>query len=110
MSNLLAWFNPTRWIALGVLVAALIGAYTWHRSSLVEQGRQECRDAFALQDKQAADKQGAQNTQATKEVVVTETLIEVRYKDRIKEVVRYEAPAGTSCIADPDFLRNFNAR
>ena len=110
MSELLAWFNLTRWIALGVLVAALTGGYALHRNSLINQGRAERKAEHDKAAEQAREAQGKQNTQATKETVVTETLIEVRYRDRIKEVVRYEAPTGTHCPADADFLRNYNAR
>ena len=110
MSELLAWFNPTRWIVLGALVAALMGGYALHRNGLINQGRAECQAEHAKAAEQAKEAQGKQNTEATKETVVTETLIEVRYRDRIKEVVRYEAPAGTRCPADAEFLRNYNAK
>lgn len=102
MSDLLGWFTPGRWIALAVVLAALVGAYEWNSARLIAIGKEKCRS-------ESVAKQVPLNDQATKEVVKTETLIEVRYRDRVKEVVKYEAPAGTSCIADPDFLRIYNA-
>jgi len=43
MDNLLAWFNPSRWIALGIVVLALFGAGTWAAHALKESGREEVR-------------------------------------------------------------------
>ena len=44
------------------------------------------------------------------DVIVTETITETKYKDRIKEVIRYVPTSGTVCPADPEFVRLFNAQ
>lgn len=108
MSELLGWFNPTRWVALGVILLALgIGGYLY-REHLIGLGYAKCQDEHKRAAGQAASKQGGQNTAATKEVIKTETVIEYRYRDKIKEVIRYEPSPGTVCPADADFLRLYN--
>lgn len=108
MTDLLAWFNPSRWIALAVIVSAIGAGYAWHRNSLINIGRAEVQAQWDRAKVEAQAKQVEQNTAATKEVIVTETVIETKYKDRIKEVIRYVPTPGTTCPADPDFVRLFN--
>jgi hypothetical protein len=108
VKELLAWCNPTRWVMLGLVVSAISGAYLWHRNSLIAIGRAECEAAHKAAKDSAIAVQGEQNVEATKEIVVTETLIETKYKDRIKEVIRYVPTPGTVCPADPEFVRLFN--
>lgn len=110
MKALLDWFNPTRWIALGVVVVAIVSGYLWHRNSLIEIGRAECEAAHKVAAAAAATVQAGQDTAATKEVIVTETITETKYKDRIKEVIRYVPTNGTVCPADPEFVRLFNGQ
>lgn len=43
MTEILAWFNPTRWIALAVLLAALGGVYAWRVHVERDIGRDEVR-------------------------------------------------------------------
>ena len=108
MSELLGWFNPTRWVALGVILAVLgLGGYLY-RGHLIGLGYAKCQAEHKLAAGQAATKQGGQNTTATKEVIKTETVIEYRYRDKIEEVTRYEPTPGTVCPADADFLRLYN--
>lgn len=101
-------FNPWRWVVALVCVAVVIGAFLWYRHSLIAQGRAECEEAHRVAAEEAAKTQQGQNEQATKEVIVTETVTETKYRDRIKEVIRYVPQAGTFCPADADFLRLFN--
>lgn len=100
--------DPYRWLIGGALVAALVGGFLWYRHSLIEQGRAECEEAHRVAAEAAAKTQQGQNEQATKEVIVTETVTETKYRDRIKEVIRYVPQTGTVCPADADFLRLFN--
>lgn len=108
MNELLGWFNPTRWAVLGVILAALgLGGYLY-REHLIGLGYAKCQDEHKRAAEQAKSKQGGQNTAATKEVIKTETVIEYRYRDKIKEVISYVPASGTFCPADDAFLRVFN--
>jgi hypothetical protein len=100
--------NPYRWVAALVCIAVVVGAFFWYRHSLIEQGRAECEEAHRVAAEAAGKTQQGQNEQATKEVIVTETVTETKYRDRIQEVIRYVPQAGTVCPADSDFLRLFN--
>lgn len=104
----LKFLDPYRWLIGGVLVVALVGGLLYYRHSLIAQGRAECEEAHRVAAEEAAKTQQGQNEQATKEVIVTETVTETKYRDRIKEVIRYVPQAGTVCPADADFLRLFN--
>jgi hypothetical protein len=100
--------NPTRWAIGLVCVAIVVGGFLYYRHTLIEQGRAECEEAHRIAAEAAAKTQQGQNEQATKEVIVTETVTETKYRDRIQEVIRYVPQAGTVCPADANFLRLFN--
>jgi hypothetical protein len=97
-----------KWFQRGALVLALIAAFLWYRNSLIQEGRAECQEAQRVVAAEAEKIQQGQNEQATKEVIVTETVTQTKYRDRIQEVIRYVPQAGSVCPADPDFLRLFN--
>lgn len=105
--------NPYKWIAYLVLVAALVGGYFWHRSQLIEQGKEAGKaEVQALWNKAKEDAKEAQskdNTSATADAVKVVTEYKTVYRDRIKKVVEY-VPSESSgpCLADDDFVRLFN--
>lgn len=108
-SDLLAWFNPTRW---AILVLSLIGLglMAWAGiEMLIGVGEKRVQAKWDKAKSEAIEIQGKQNTTATKEVIVTETITETKYRDRIKEVIRYVPKLGTTCPADDEFVRLFNA-
>jgi hypothetical protein len=70
--------------------------------------RAECEEAHRIAAEAAGKTQQGQNEQATKEVIVTETVTKTQYRDRIKEVIRYVPKPDTTCPADPEFVRLFN--
>lgn len=91
------------------LILSGVIAYGAVRSPQIrEEGREEIRAQHRIDIAVAKDKQAGQNDSATKETIVTETVIETQYRDRIKEVIRYVPTPGTVCPADPDFVRLFN--
>jgi hypothetical protein len=100
--------NPYKWAAALVCVAVVVGGFLYYRHSLIAQGRAECQEAQRVAAAEAEKIQKGQNEQATKEVIVTETVTQTKYRDRIQEVIRYVPQAGSVCPADPDFLRLFN--
>ena len=108
MEKLLAWFNPTNLIALAVALCALIGMGWWGVSTLIGIGEDRATAVCAATRAVAVKAQGTVNEAAVKEHIVTETIVEVQYRDDIKEVIRYAPPADTACPADADFLRNYN--
>ena len=61
-ANILGWFNPTRWIILGVIVLALlasvIGYGEWRASSATASERQRWELAIGKQKTEAATKLG----------------------------------------------------
>ena len=96
----------------GALVA---GGWLWHgwqvdgvRDTAFKAGQAEVQARWDVASKQAIDAQSAQNNTATKEVIVTETVTQTQYRDRIKEVIRYVPRPDTTCPADPEFVRLFN--
>ncbi len=108
MGRLLDLMSPTRWALAGAVLLALIGALWGIHAAGVSTGRAEVQAQWDRAKVEAQAKQAEQNTAATKEVIVTETVIETKYKDRIKEVIKYVPTPGTTCPADPDFVRMFN--
>lgn len=57
----------------------------------------------------AIEKQASQNEAATSEALQVKTEVEIQYRDRIQKVIEYVPQPGTSCPADADFLRRYNA-
>ena len=107
-SDLLAWFNPTRWAIFACSLIGL-GLMAWAGvEMLIGVGEKRVHAKWDLAKSEAIEVQGGQNTAATKEVIVTETITETKYRDRIKEVIRYAPKPGTVCPADPEFVRLFN--
>ena len=91
------------------------GAYLWHgrqvdglHDEAYAAGQAEVQARWDAAREQATDTQAGQNTEATKEVIVTETVTQTQYRDRIKEVIRYVPKPDTVCPADPEFVRLFN--
>lgn len=109
MNNLLAWFSPTRWAVLGVLLLTLSGFFFWYRGELIQNGRDEVRTQWAEAIEKAKEAQAAANTVATAAAVKTITLQKLVYVDRIKEVNKYVPAPNTVCPADDDFVRLYNA-
>ncbi len=102
----------------GLLVAGAAlstGAYLWHgwrvdglHDEAFAAGQAEVQARWDAAKKAAISTQAGQNTAATKEVIVTETVTQTQYRDRIKEVIRYVPKPDTVCPADPEFVRLFN--
>lgn len=109
MKDFLALMNPTRWLVLVGLALALVGTVSaglWrvHMAGM-DAGRAEC-----AQSRQTA--QGKQDTQVAGADIKHEANkaeIKLIYKTRIEKVTEYVPTRGTSCPADPGFLRDFNA-
>jgi type VI protein secretion system component VasK len=101
--------NPTRWAVVGVVLLALIGALWGIYEAGQASGRAEVTAAW---DKAKAQAQAAQDAKTDKaaEVLVQEVeVVRTLYRDRIKEVTTYVPTPGTSCPADAEFVRLFNA-
>jgi hypothetical protein len=91
------------------------GGWLWHgwqvdgvRDTAFKAGQAEVQARWDVASKRAIDAQSDQNSTATKEVIVTETVTQTKYRDRIKEVIRYVPKPDTTCPADPEFVRLFN--
>lgn len=108
MNAIIKLLDPYRWLIGGLLAFAVSAGVLWWRSSLIADGRALCEEEHRIALAKAQKAQGEENTVATKEVIKVETLIETKYRDKIKEVIKYVPSPATPCIADADFLRQFN--
>jgi hypothetical protein len=109
MTALLAWFSPTRWAILAGFLLALLAALAGLHRHGVNAGREEVRAEWAMAKANAQATQNAQ-AQAAEQVLSEETeVIRIVYRDRIREVIKYVPSPDTTCPADSEFVRLFNA-
>ena len=102
--------RPVMLGGLALYFVASIGcAFASSIEMLIGVGEKRVQAKWDKAKSEAIEIQGEQNTTATKEVIVTETITETKYRDRIKEVIRYVPKPGTTCPADDEFVRLFNA-
>lgn len=109
MKDLFALMNPTRWaIAGGVLLALVLTLMGIHAAG-VASGRAEVRAQWDKSKAEAQANQDAKTDQAAEVLVQEVEVVRTVYQDRIKEVTKYVPSPGTTCSADADFVRLFNA-
>lgn len=118
MTAILGWFNPTRWIALAVLFAALGGVYAWRVHVERDIGREEVRAewdkervanaaAAQLQAERNRDLQRAAELRYTVRAEVREEFIAVTVKE-----IRHATDNLAACVLSPaavDGLRRASA-
>lgn len=106
------------WILGSLLVGALAswGALAWHKhqiTTLQEKayaaGQAEVTERWQRANTNATKVQATQNENATNGFEDKKSKAEIRYVTKIEEVTRYVPNPSTPCLADPDFVRRFNA-
>jgi hypothetical protein len=109
VTALLALMNPTRWAVLGAVLLALLAAlWGLHRHGY-NAGADAVFAEWARAKAQAQADQDARTEQAEKTLIEETEVIRYVYRDRFKEVTQYVPIPGTTCPADADFVRLFNA-
>lgn len=109
MGRLLDLMSPTRWALAGAVLLALIGALWGIHAAGVSTGRAEVRAEWDKSRAAAQDKQDAKTEQADRVLIQEVEVVRTVYRDRIKKVTTYVPTPGTSCPADADFVRLYNA-
>jgi len=113
IKRFLSLMDPARWIALCVVVLALVGGITWGVHAIKQSGRDEIQAKWdkAVDDAKAA--QAQQNNAATVDHAQSQGAAQVVYKTKIQRVVEYAASnqiAGGAvvCPADAQFISLYN--
>lgn len=109
MNRLLDIMSPTRWAILGVVILALLAAFLGIHYYGITKGRAEVHAEWDKAKAEAQATQEAQTDAAVETLVQEVEVIKTVYRDRIKEVKVYVPSPATTCPADPDFVRLFNA-
>jgi hypothetical protein len=110
MSNIWAWFNPTRWAMLGAVVLAIGGGVAWGVHALKQSGRDEVRAEWDAANAQAKAAQEKLNQDAMVEHAAEAGAATVVYKTQIKKVIEYvqKNNGAVVCPADSEFIGLFN--
>ena len=100
---------PYKWLAMAVVVLAVVAGLLWYRASLINDGRAQVQAQWDDAIERARLLQAAANASATTEYVRAAQTAQTVYRDRIKEVIKYVPNPNTSCPADLEFERLYNA-
>ena len=109
MKDFLALMNPTRWAIAGAVLLALIAALIGIHAAGAASGRAEVRAEWEKAKAEAQANQDAKTDRAEQVLVQEVEVVRTVYRDRIKEVNVYVPTPGTTCPADAEFVRLFNA-
>lgn len=106
--SIFGWFNPTRWIALGVILVALTGAYAWRVHAERDIGRKQIQtqwDASVSQQRAKALIETENNARETLRRL-TKQKENQDAQDRLLSTARADARANTAAA---DKLREQSA-